>query len=88
MGNTALSDTYARLLGRRRILERWDFSGLVRCRHCKGPKSEHLPDGRCSPWALSKTYESLDAKERERIEQAIVKIEELNELLEDGVIQL
>ena len=84
----ALSDLYARLLNRRRILERWDLSGVVRCKHCKTPKHEHLSDGRCTAWVLSKAYESAHDEERKRIEQAIVKVEKLNELLEDGVIQL
>lgn len=73
----SLAEIYAELCIRLREIQREMASGEAACRFCSGRRSSHLPDGRCSSLAGSRTFVAGSYAEGSEIERALVLIEEL-----------
>lgn len=73
----SLENNYENLLRKQRTLKIKDDSGKALCAYCSQEKLEHCSVNRCSTSALSRTFRSVDAEEQQRIEQALMLIEEL-----------
>lgn len=76
----SVSDNYTGLLVRLREIDTEEQAGVSICAWCGEPKSKHLPDKRCSTWALSQYFTAKKAKDRQAIERALVLLEELRRL--------
>lgn len=55
-------------------------SGKAKCLYCDNSKELHIPDGRCSSWALSRTFQYVCADEMAKIDKALTLIEGLRGL--------
>ena len=73
----SLDANYGRLLVRAREIDRQELLGDAMCHWCSRLKRDHLHDGRCSSSALAHNFASTRAGEREKIDKALVMIEEL-----------
>lgn len=76
----SLTELYGHVLQMRREIEVADRKGTSICRTCKAAKSKHLPDGRCSSSAVSRTFMDDRHEEAAKLERALLLIEELTEI--------
>lgn len=76
-----LSEIYSILLAEhRRLCVSFD-SGAACCQWCGKSRKEHLPDSRCSTYALSQEFIPTWDEDKKKIERALSPIEELRALL-------
>lgn len=74
----SLAELYSELCVRFREIHKMDQEGETTCK-CGTRKSAHLSDGRCSSWAGSQTFNSVESEELAKIGRALDLIEELSQ---------
>ena len=76
----SITELYADLLIQDRLYQMQLAQKTALCEWCQKPLEKHLPDERCSCYAMSREFKPVFAEDRVKVERALQIIEELNSL--------